>query len=240
MNPMVPIDTPRSDPSDLADRLHRLKDDPVKLLKAAEQFEAMVLGELLRPLREHGGMLGNSMGSKFASDMFHDAILQRVAEGGGIGIKDVLLRNMGAVACNAYEQQSQQPAWPVPGHRAEGVGSGFGERIDPFSGATRMHNGIDVGAPQGTAVYPVLGGRVTYAGESGGYGNLVIVDHGQGVESRYAHLARVSVTEGDWLEGDVALGSVGSTGRSTAPHLHLEVRRNGEAVDPQGFLGGTR
>ena len=76
MNPMVPIDTPRTDPSDLAERLHRLKNDPEKLEKAAVQFEAMVLGEILRPLREHGGMLGNSMGSKFSSDMFHDAILQ--------------------------------------------------------------------------------------------------------------------------------------------------------------------
>jgi len=109
-------------------------------------------------------------------------------------------------------------------------------RADPFTGAQRMHNGVDIDASHGAPVFPVRDGEVIFAGSRGGYGKLVIVEHGDGLQSWYAHLADVDVEEGEWLGGGQALGTVGSTGRSTGPHLHLEMRRDGVPKDPLKWL----
>jgi murein DD-endopeptidase MepM/ murein hydrolase activator NlpD len=119
------------------------------------------------------------------------------------------------------------------------VTSEFGWRIHPIYGDERFHAGIDLGVPTGTPVQAADGGTVTFAGVSGsmtsGYGQLVIVDHGNGRETWYAHLDNMNVKEGQQLaQGDV-LGQVGSTGGSTGPHLHFEVRENGEPVDPRQY-----
>lgn len=118
------------------------------------------------------------------------------------------------------------------------VTSGFGTRSDPFTGASRTHKGVDVAAPRGTPVGSARAGVVTFAGRNGGYGNLVIVDHGGGMETRYAHLDRIDVQPGAVVEARDALGTVGSTGRSTGPHLHFEVRKGRQAVDPSDLLPG--
>ena len=124
--------------------------------------------------------------------------------------------------------------FPVPG---ESAGSPFGIRSDPFTGEPRMHKGVDVGAPMGTPIVAAQAGTVTFAGEWGSYGNIVIIDHGDGVETRYAHQSQVGVAAGDRVEAGQAIGAVGSTGRSTGPHLHFEVRVDGEAIDPVEWLG---
>ena len=114
--------------------------------------------------------------------------------------------------------------------------SGYGMRIHPVHGDQRMHHGIDLDAPAGTPVAAISDGIVTFAGERGGYGNLVVIDHGGGFETRYAHQEHLSVTEGDLVRAGDVLGAVGSTGVSTGPHLHFEVRRDGESVDPEPWL----
>ncbi len=116
------------------------------------------------------------------------------------------------------------------------LSSGFGARLDPFLRTWAMHSGIDFRGATGEPVFAAAAGRVSHAGPLGGYGLLVEVDHGNGLTSRYAHLSRIEVREGDLVGVGQRVGRIGSTGRSTGPHLHYETRVNGEAVDPMRFL----
>lgn len=119
---------------------------------------------------------------------------------------------------------------------ASDITSDFGNRLDPFLGRLALHAGIDFRATVGTRIRATAPGTVTNAGLTGGYGNMVEIDHGNGVSSRYAHLSTVLVKVGDRIKvGDVVAKS-GNTGRSTGPHLHYEIRLNGQAVDPMRFL----
>jgi len=112
----------------------------------------------------------------------------------------------------------------------------FGYRTDPFFGRPALHSGVDLREEQGAPVRATAGGVVSVAGLNGGYGNMVEIDHGGGITTRYAHLSAISVAVGQWARPGGIIGRVGSTGRSTGPHLHYEVRVDGEAVDPQRFL----
>lgn len=114
--------------------------------------------------------------------------------------------------------------------------SGFGVRSDPFLGRPAMHTGLDFRAASGDPVRVTAYGKVVSAGWSGGYGRMVEVDHGNGLSTRYGHLSEISVRVGEVVKIGQVVGLVGSTGRSTGPHLHYETRIDGEAVDPQKFL----
>ena len=114
--------------------------------------------------------------------------------------------------------------------------SGFGIRTDPFLGRPAMHTGLDFRAAQGDPVRATANGKVASAGWAGGYGRMVEIDHGNGLSTRYGHLSEIDVKVGDPIKIGQVIGAVGSTGRSTGPHLHYETRIDGEAVDPQKFL----
>jgi murein DD-endopeptidase MepM/ murein hydrolase activator NlpD len=114
--------------------------------------------------------------------------------------------------------------------------SGFGVRMDPFLHGAAMHTGIDIRGNTGDPARATASGTVTTAGPSGGYGNMVEIDHGNGFATRYGHLSAIDVTVGQTVKIGQVVGRVGSTGRSTGPHLHYETRIDGEAVDPQRFL----
>jgi len=116
------------------------------------------------------------------------------------------------------------------------LSSGFGVRMDPFVRAMAMHTGIDFRSSTGDPVRVTANGTVTSAGWSGGYGKMVEVDHGNGFSTRYGHMSEISVKAGQTVRIGQTLGRVGSTGRSTGPHLHYETRIDGEAIDPQKFL----
>lgn len=127
-------------------------------------------------------------------------------------------------------------AWPVPSsHR---VTSSFGPRICPFHGE-EIHPGIDIGAPSGAAIVAASGGTVIYAGRRGSYGNTVMIDHGNGVVTLYAHQLSggIRVGVGQRVSKGDRIGKVGSTGNSTGPHLHFEVRVNGAAKNPRNYTG---
>ncbi len=119
---------------------------------------------------------------------------------------------------------------------ASDITSSFGNRLDPFLGRLALHAGIDFRAPTGTRILATAPGTVITAGKTGGYGNMVEIDHGNGITTRYAHLSTILVNAGDKITAGEAIARSGSTGRSTGPHLHYEVRLNGEAVDPMRFL----
>ena len=114
--------------------------------------------------------------------------------------------------------------------------SGFGVRTDPFLGRPAMHTGLDFRAAMGDPVRATANGKVVSSGWAGGYGRMVEIDHGNGLSTRYGHLSQINVKVGDVIKIGQVIGEVGSTGRSTGPHLHYETRIDGEAVDPQKFL----
>lgn len=114
--------------------------------------------------------------------------------------------------------------------------SGYGVRSDPFRGSAAMHAGIDLAAPTGTPVYATADGMVDRAEWSGGYGNLVEINHGKGVQTRFGHLSRILVHSGEHVKRGEVIALVGSTGRSTGSHLHYEIRIDGHAVNPVPFL----
>jgi murein DD-endopeptidase MepM/ murein hydrolase activator NlpD len=123
---------------------------------------------------------------------------------------------------------------PVAGDIDES--SPFGVRMDPFVHEAAMHTGIDFRGDTGDPIHATAAGTVTFAGSSGGYGKMVEIDHGNGLVTRYGHLSEIDVVAGDTVRAGGIVGKLGSTGRSTGPHVHYEVRVKGEAVDPQKFL----
>ena len=134
--------------------------------------------------------------------------------------------------------ESRMQALMVPNSRPVdvGLGSGFGFRTDPFSGQAALHTGLDFPADVGTPVMAAAGGVVQLTEHHPQYGNVVELDHGKGLITRYAHNSRLLVKTGDIVKRSQVIAEVGSTGRSTGPHLHFEVRVEGVAQDPAKFL----
>lgn len=116
------------------------------------------------------------------------------------------------------------------------VTSQFGVRLDPFTGAARMHTGVDLAGSYGDSVGAAMSGRVVWASARSGYGNLVVLDHGNGIATYYAHLSAFAVAVGESVEAGQLVGYVGTTGRSTGPHLHYEVRVNGHPIEPGSVI----
>lgn len=124
--------------------------------------------------------------------------------------------------------------WPSPGYYK--ITSPFGYRNHPILKKKKLHTGIDIAVPSGTSVIAANAGKVIYAGYNGGYGNTVIIDHGGKISTLYAHNSKLLVKVGDVVEKGKAISKSGSTGLSTGPHLHFEVRENGQPVDPMKYL----
>ncbi|MDQ3708049.1 MAG: M23 family metallopeptidase, partial [Actinomycetota bacterium] len=122
--------------------------------------------------------------------------------------------------------------WPADGVKT----SDFGWRTHPIFGTGRLHSGIDIGAAYGSPISAAASGTVVSAGTMSGYGNVVVLDHGGGIATLYAHQSSVAVGTGQAVQRGQTIGYVGSTGYSTGPHLHFEVRVSGTPVDPMGYL----
>jgi flagellar protein FlgJ len=118
------------------------------------------------------------------------------------------------------------------------ISSGFGYRKDPLTGASKFHHGIDISAPDGTAIYPARGGEVKFSGYQQGYGNVVVIDHGDGFVTKYGHNRANRVAAGDRVDPGDVIAEVGSTGRSTGPHIHFEVRYEGKEINPEAVFAG--
>ncbi|HEY0164459.1 MAG TPA: peptidoglycan DD-metalloendopeptidase family protein [Sphingomicrobium sp.] len=116
------------------------------------------------------------------------------------------------------------------------ISSGFGYRSDPFSGAPALHAGLDFKAPTGAPIFAAARGKVAFVGRRAGYGNCVEIDHGNGLRTRYAHMSAFRTLAGKLVRAGQVIGAIGSTGRSTGPHLHFEVRLHGQPVNPRPFL----
>ncbi|MCM2335048.1 MAG: M23 family metallopeptidase [Anaeromyxobacteraceae bacterium] len=226
--------------------------DP-RLAEASRALEAMLVKQIVTSSRAFGG--GESAGAGVRADLFADTLANAVAASGGLGIAEQLARSLtpGGQATQvgapsplpsalahapsggsraALVNAAESLALPVAGR----VTSGFGHRLDPLTGEASLHTGLDVGAPEGTPIRVPAGGVVLSAGPRGGYGNAVEVDHGNGLVTLYGHAAEVLVSKGEFVEPGQEIATVGSSGRSTGPHLHFEVRQGGRAVDPSRVL----
>lgn len=141
------------------------------------------------------------------------------------------------IEAEVMSQQVRQALLPNSKPVADGfIGSGFGWRTDPFTGQMTRHEGIDFAAPSGTPIHAAAGGVVVLAEFHAEYGNVVEIDHGNQLMTRYAHASRVAVRSGDLVKRGQKIAEVGSTGRSTGPHLHFEVHSKGVAQNPSRFL----
>lgn len=118
------------------------------------------------------------------------------------------------------------------------ISSHFGIRVHPITGIKKLHAGIDFAAPTGADVHAAQTGHVIHAGTKGGYGNCIMIDHSQGISSLYGHLSNIDVKKGQVVKQGDKIGDVGTTGASTGPHLHFEVRRDNVPIDPAPWLNG--
>lgn len=149
------------------------------------------------------------------------------------GKMNQLERNMHAYESILRERGYAPSVWPVVGK----LESGFGGRRNPFGGsAYEFHSGQDINAAMGDPVVAGASGKVTFAGWQNGYGQVVVIDHGGELTTRYGHLSHIDVAQGQTVERGQFIGRVGSTGRSTGPHLHYEIRINDEPVNPLQYL----
>jgi murein DD-endopeptidase MepM/ murein hydrolase activator NlpD len=219
--------------------------DSAKL--AAKQLEAFFLRTMLaesHPQGSGGALQGGFAGDTFKS-MLDEAIADKMSAAGGIGMSQMFTKQLGGTAETAAAPAHGPPTidqvlpenaphfvLPVAGRAS----SGYGLRTDPITGGTINHPGFDLAAATGTQVSAAARGTITHAGPAGTYGNLVTVRHEHGFETRYAHLSAVEVQVGDVVEAGQEVGKVGTTGYSTGPHLHFEVRQDGQAIDPAPFL----
>jgi len=150
-----------------------------------------------------------------------------------VGLTMGLTRN--ATTADWFKANSAPNLWPVEGQ----VTGSFGERIDPFNGEGAFHSGVDIGSSYGAKVIAPADGVVTFSDQLGGYGRAIMIDHGNGISTRYGHLSGFAVTAGQRVHRGDVIGYVGESGRSTGPHLHYEVRINDTPVNPYKYLRMT-
>lgn len=221
------------------------KDEALK--KACRDFESVFTYQLLKSMRStidkcdlfHGGQ-----GEEIYESLLDQELSKTIAGGGSNSLSEFLYRQLKRKSSSEFQgpdtvitRESPKSLssfqWPVRTR----ISSEFGKREDPFTGESRFHRGIDLAANEGTPVKACREGKVLLSEYQKGYGNVVVLDHGQGITTLYAHNRENLVKEGEWIKKGTSVAEVGSTGRSTGPHLHFEVRRHGRHLDPLEVLG---
>lgn len=226
---------------------------------AAEDFESYLVEMLLKEMRKTipKGMFSSQAMDTF-TEMMDKAIAQDIAEAGGLGFADAMFAQMGLDSEEdtgrlrefnpsirrighdhshhllEHLQQAKDKVvkligeLPVKGR----ISSHFGMRHHPIHDEFRHHSGLDIAAPKGSPIEAVMDGKVVFAGKRGNFGNTVIIEHEDGYKSLYAHCDQLNVSKGELIKSGEQIATVGSTGLSTGNHLHFEIRKNEEAIDP--------
>ena len=203
--------------------------------KAAQEFASLLFLEVLKSMRaalpQDGLIEGESLSRDIYTSMMDAEIARVMAKRDSTGFTQAVEKSLEKIA--AQPQQKSEPKAPTGGV----VSSVFGLRKDPVNGEKHFHRGIDIAAAAGAPVKAAAAGKVVFSGRMAGYGNLVEVDHGNGLMTRYGHNSANLVSVGDEIQAGQAIALVGKTGRSTGNHLHFEVRKDGKAVNPEIILG---
>jgi murein DD-endopeptidase MepM/ murein hydrolase activator NlpD len=249
---------------------------PNEKQKAAQEFVSLLFLEVLKAMRASipkGGLFeSDSLQSDVYMTLADTEMSRALAGREGMGLRKLIEKALDRSTAKALDPNGPTPpdlnaarpfshsalkthdAGSAEDHHSHDfdppatgvVSSGFGFRADPFTGESKFHKGLDIAAPLGSPIKAAAAGKVVFSGWTDGYGNLVTVDHGDGITTRYAHTAANLVNPGDEVAAGQEIALVGSTGRSTAPHLHFEVHKNGQAIDPmqvvafQQFASGVK
>lgn len=213
----------------------------------SKKIETVFLTELLKII-----FANTSFSEEKTVSTYMTAIIPQISEmmAGSVGIGRFLTEN--ANFLNSISKNQKIELKPATGNHEEQnkfnrtdrtflpvsgkITSSFGLRIDPIDGKLRHHNGIDIAVPEGTPVKPILSGRVIYSGNSIGYGNCIIIEHENGIQTVYAHNSKNLVKTGDTVMENTVIALSGSTGRTTGAHLHFEVRKDGNPVNPLAMI----
>jgi murein DD-endopeptidase MepM/ murein hydrolase activator NlpD len=237
-----------------------------KVKELAQQFESMLIGNMLREMRKtlltSDDEEKQGLGSDVMTDTIDTQLGDALAKGGGLGLQSILVSAFDrTLSTNPRATAASDAPVSVPGPAPEAdthaspslapsasaqqvslsgtVTSAFGWRRDPFNGTPKFHKGIDLRAAYGSEVHADGGGTVAFAGEQRGYGLTLVIDHGNGLQTRYAHLSATSVRAGETVGSGQLIAQTGNSGRSTAPHLHVELLKDGQAVDPGTIIKGA-
>jgi murein DD-endopeptidase MepM/ murein hydrolase activator NlpD len=220
-----------------------------ELKKACEEFESLLKYELLKSMRQtvvkcdlfHGGQ-----GEEIYQSLLDQELAKAGAGYGGNSLAGLLYQQFkdryaraatgGDLTESGGASDGRLPLYPVRGT----ISSDFGNRKDPIDGKTRFHYGIDLAANEGSHVRACLPGRVLTSEYHKGYGNMVVLEHAQGFTTLYAHNQKNLVRKGDWVKQGTPIARLGSSGRSTGPHLHFEVKRHGRHLNPANFLADSQ
>jgi murein DD-endopeptidase MepM/ murein hydrolase activator NlpD len=198
--------------------------------KVAQEFASFLINEVLKAMRaalpQDGFVENESMPRDIYTTMMDAEISRALAKRDSTGLTKMVQDSLDRIAPEAPKKIGIQS--PVPGM----VSSEFGMRTDPLTFKTKFHHGVDIAAPLGTTVKAAAGGKVLFSGWVAGYGNLVEIDHGGGVSTRYAHNSVNLISVGDQVQPGQRIALVGSAGRSTGAHVHFEVRSAGRSVNP--------
>lgn len=225
----------------------QLKSSYSRLEQVAKERDVQVasLGSIASEVSALYGLKSEPTVGTGSSDQIHDAditssldqlhALRTSALTGAtmVGLTMGLTRN--ATTADWIRANSAPNVWPVEGQ----VTGSFGERIDPFNGEGAFHSGVDIGSTYGKQIIAPADGVVLATETLGGYGKIIMMDHGSGISTRYGHLSGFAVTAGQRVQRGDVIGYVGESGRSTGPHLHYEVRINGTPVNPYKYLRMT-
>lgn len=240
--------------------LDALRHKPVK--DVAREFEAMLLAQMIGAMRKtvgDSGLLQASSERRMMDGFFDMEMARSLVDKVDLGLAKQLTGELqrkhggaanGAAAAAAVGSidgaGATEPHGAATGSGADllspiagRVSSTYGQRRDPFTGEPEFHAGLDLAAPAGTPVRAAADGTVDFSGRRGDAGNLVEIAHADGTRTRYAHLDSMKVQAGETVRAGQILGAVGSTGRSTGPHLHFAVERSGQLVDPKPLLEAT-
>jgi len=212
-----------------------------KLKEACKQFESVFTYEMLKSMRssiQKCDLFSGGQAEEVYQSMLDQELSKNMAGKGSNSIANILYQELSQIdkmnenADTGSSNDTSLPVWPLETR----ISSSYGLRKDPLSGERKFHEGIDLAAKEGTDVRAAMAGKVQITDDQTGYGKIVVLDHGHGFTTLYAHNSDILVKAGDWVTKGSTIAKVGSTGRSTGPHLHFEVRRDGKKLDPEDFL----
>jgi murein DD-endopeptidase MepM/ murein hydrolase activator NlpD len=212
------------------------------LKKSCRDFESLLMHQLLKTMRrtvEKCDLFHGGQGEEIYESLLDMELSKSMSGLGPNSLAEILYQQLKrpTVLGTQQEPPDTHGAGPSGPEQVQlpikaTVSSSFGWRKDPINGEKKFHYGLDFAAPKGSPVKAAMAGRVVFSGKQRGYGNVIILDHGGDLKTVYAHNERNAVGEGDWVKGGSIIAQVGTSGRSTGPHLHFEVRKGMQAVDP--------
>jgi len=219
--------------------------DPAAIKKVAKDMEALFAYEMIKVMRESLDQPSNTTYGNDTYMSLFDMELSKLFAERGLGLQSMIEKGLTSISKKVEGLADQKPHDEeqkqdirseikslLPTIQNARISSGYGLRKDPLNGEQKFHHGLDIPAPIGTDVHAIRNGTVIFSGKQQGYGNVVVIDHEDGYVTKYAHNQKNLVKQGDKVDAGSIIAQVGSTGRSTGPHIHFEVLYKGQAVSP--------